>query len=179
MLSSLSLLLSLSTVIPFAFAAPVPLFGLHFGSGSVAEGTPTAVSQSTVDSSLLRPAQFARVAYCSPASVTALSCGAPCDAINKVKVLTAGGDEGATPRCELGIISFADVSLISGYSLLIDFVATDPDSQTVVVAHQGTDPEKLLSIANDAEFKQVVMNSTLFPSAASTLERVAYLVDTS
>lgn len=50
----------------------------------------------------------------------------------------------------------------------VDFVATDPTTQSVVVAHQGTDPEKLLSIANDADIKQVAMNSTLFPSAAGT-----------
>lgn len=48
-----------------------------------------------------------------------------------------------------------------------DFVATDPQTQSVVVAHQGTDPENLLSIANDAEFAQVKLNSTLFPSTAS------------
>lgn len=50
---------------------------------------------------------------------------------------------------------------------MVVFVAQDPDSQTVVVAHEGTDPENLLSVTNDAEFKQVAMNSTLFPSAAS------------
>ena len=48
------------------------------------------------------------------------------------------------------------------------FVAQDTDSQAIVVAHQGTDPEKFLSLLNDAEFGQVAMNSTLFPSAAST-----------
>jgi hypothetical protein len=47
------------------------------------------------------------------------------------------------------------------------FIAQDPDSQSVVVAHQGTDPEELLSDANDVEIAQVAMNSTLFPSAAS------------
>jgi hypothetical protein len=46
------------------------------------------------------------------------------------------------------------------------FVAQDPDSQSIVVAHQGTDPEKILSIANDAKFIQVDMNSTIFPKAA-------------
>ncbi|KIP12805.1 hypothetical protein PHLGIDRAFT_61329 [Phlebiopsis gigantea 11061_1 CR5-6] len=142
---ALPFLLALSASLPLAFAAPLPLFGINFGSGSTADGTPSAVSQSTVDSTLLRPAQFARVAYCSPASVTALSCGAPCEAINQVKVLTAGGDQGETPRF---------------------YVATDPQTQSVVVAHEGTDPDKLLSIANDAEFAQVAMNATLFPSAA-------------
>lgn len=46
------------------------------------------------------------------------------------------------------------------------FVAQDPDSQSIVVAHQGTDPEKFLSVLNDAKFAQVAMNTTLFTSAA-------------
>ena len=93
-------LLGFAALVALAHAAPAPLFGIHLGSGSTADGATAAVSQSTVDSTLLRPAQFARAAYCSPASVSALSCGAPCDAINQIKVLTAGGDEGAIPRCK-------------------------------------------------------------------------------
>lgn len=49
----------------------------------------------------------------------------------------------------------------------IVYIATDPETQSVVVAHEGTDPNEILSIANDVEFAQVAMNSTLFPSAAS------------
>ena len=49
---------------------------------------------------------------------------------------------------------------------MIVFIGQHPDSQSVIVAHEGTDPEKILSIANDAKFAQVDMNSTLFPKAA-------------
>ncbi|OBZ74011.1 putative feruloyl esterase A [Grifola frondosa] len=46
----------------------------------------------------------------------------------------------------------------------------DPQSQTVVVAHQGTDPKELLSILNDAEFAQADANTTLFPQAGSDVQ---------
>lgn len=129
-----------------AAPAPVPLFGINFGAGDKANGTPTAVSQSDITSKLQLPAFFARAAYCDPKTVTDLTCGAPCDAVKTLKVLASGGDEGATPRF---------------------FIGQHPDSQSVIVAHEGTDPEKILSIANDAKFAQVDMNSTLFPKAAS------------
>lgn len=96
---SFNFLLSFSALLPLAHAAPLPLFGINFGSGAVVNGNPTTVSQSTIDSSLKRPALFARAAYCSPQSVQTLSCGGPCDAINTIKVLQGGGDESDTPRC--------------------------------------------------------------------------------
>ena len=83
-----------------AAPAPVPLFGINFGAGDKANGTPTAVSQSDITSKLQLPAFFARAAYCDPKTVTDLTCGAPCDAVKTLKVLASGGDEGATPRCE-------------------------------------------------------------------------------
>ena len=48
------------------------------------------------------------------------------------------------------------------------FIASDPDSQTIVVAHQGTDPHNILSIANDIQFAQVDANTTRFPQASGT-----------
>ncbi|CAL1713892.1 unnamed protein product [Somion occarium] len=137
----------LSAVSLFSFAAPVPtpLFGIHFGAGTSSDAKPTTLSQATISSQLLRPALFSRVAYCSAPSVTALNCGAPCDAVKGISVVTAGGDDGEIP----------------GF-----FIATDPSTQSVVVAHQGTEPDNILSIANDVQFAQVKMNSTLFPSAA-------------
>ncbi|PSR74465.1 hypothetical protein PHLCEN_2v9812 [Hermanssonia centrifuga] len=140
---SSSAFLSLFAALPLASAAP--LFGFNLGDGQTTNGAPTAFSQSDIDTDLLRPAQFSRVAYCSSASVTSLSCGAPCDVVNTMKVLQTGGDNEDIPRF---------------------FIAQDPDSQSIIVAHQGTDPEEILSVANDVEFKQVAMNSTLFPSAA-------------
>lgn len=58
------------------------------------------------------------------------------------------------------------------------FVASDPDSQTIVVAHQGTDPKKVLSIANDIEFAQVAANTTLFPQAGDDVKLHSGFQDT-
>ncbi|KAI0071575.1 alpha/beta-hydrolase [Panus rudis PR-1116 ss-1] len=144
------LLTTLLLLLPIALAAPIPnpkpLFGIHIGEeGDTTDNAPTPVSDDTVTSQLLRPALFSRLSYCSAPSVTALNCGAPCDAVKEIKVLEAGGDDGAIP----------------GF-----FIATDPTTESVVVAHQGTDPTQLVSIANDAQIAQVEMNSTLFPKAA-------------
>lgn len=49
-------------------------------------------------------------------------------------------------------------------------MASDPDTQTIVVAHQGTEPKKVLSIANDIEFRQVDANTTLFPQAGDDVK---------
>ena len=94
--------LSALALAPLALrAAPAPLFGFHFGAGQEANGAPTPVAQSDVDTDLLRPAQFARLAYCSAAAVTAMNCGDQCDAVQGISVLQAGGDDGKIPGCEL------------------------------------------------------------------------------
>ncbi|KAH9859057.1 alpha/beta-hydrolase [Lenzites betulinus] len=140
-----------------ARAAPAPLFGINLGSGDESNAQPVTVSQDDISADILRPALFSRTAYCSAASVTNMSCGAPCDATPNVQVLTAGGDDGAIP----------------GF-----FVASDPDTQTIVVAHQGTDPHKILSIANDIEFAQTAANATLFPQASSSVKLHSGFQDT-
>ncbi|KAL4246808.1 AB hydrolase superfamily protein [Abortiporus biennis] len=132
--------------VPIPVPQPAPLFGINIGKGTTSNGKVAAVSQTAIDSQLLRPALFSRVAYCSDQSVQNLSCGAPCDAVKGIQVLQAAGDDADIP----------------GF-----FIAKDPASQTVVVAHQGTDPESLISISNDVEIAQVKLNSTRFPSTAS------------
>ncbi|KAI0334990.1 alpha/beta-hydrolase [Cubamyces sp. BRFM 1775] len=140
-----------------ARAAPAPLFGINFDSGKESSATPTPVSQDEITSTILRPALFSRTAYCPSQNVTNWSCGGPCDALPNVKVLASGGDEGEIPRF---------------------FIASDPDSQTIVVAHQGTDPKNILSIANDVEFAQVDANTTRFPKASSDVQLHSGFQDT-
>ncbi|KAI0705109.1 alpha/beta-hydrolase [Cerioporus squamosus] len=149
--------LGLAALAALARAAPAPLFGINLGSGDESGDKPASVSQDDITSTLVRPAQFSRAAYCSAASVTNWSCGDSCDAIPNVKVLTAGGDDGEIP----------------GF-----FVASDPDTQTIVVAHQGTEPKNVLSIANDVEFLQVDANSTLFPQASGDVKLHSGFQDT-
>lgn len=128
-----------------AAPAPVPIFGISIHSGSESGSGTSSIAQSTIDSSLLRPALFARVAYCDSKRTQSLSCGAPCDAIKGATVLKTGGDGAATPNF---------------------FVASDPQSQSIIVSHEGTDPTKFLSLLNDAKIAQVAMDSKRFPKAA-------------
>jgi len=148
MLSFIVHLATLLAIFPFVFAAPIPipLFGINFGSGTESKQATTAVSQTTIDSQFLRPAQFARLAYCSSATVTNLTCGGPCDAVQGVTILQTGGD---------------------GTDVPLFFVASDPTSQAIVVGHQGTDPNSILSIGNDVEIAQVAPNSQIFPNIPS------------
>ncbi|KAI0782829.1 alpha/beta-hydrolase [Abortiporus biennis] len=149
-----SLLLLLSFVISIIYGTqavpipirPSPLFGISRNSGATSSDNVVPVSPDTVTSQLLRPALFSRLSYCSTRSVQSLSCGGPCDAVKGIEVLQAGGDNGEIP----------------GF-----FIANDPVSQSVVIAHQGTNPLNLMSVANDVEIDQVGLNSTLFPSSAS------------
>ena len=48
----------------------------------------------------------------------------------------------------------------------------------MVVAHQGTDPHELLSVANDIEFLQTDANATLFPQAGTDVQLHSGFQDT-
>ncbi|KAJ7018464.1 alpha/beta-hydrolase [Mycena alexandri] len=135
-----SFILSFTVVPLVAYAAP--LFGL---GSSEATGAPTPVSGSTVNATLSRPAQFARAAYCTSDSIKSWSCGVPCDSLKGVTFLQEGGDEGEVP---------------------FYFIAHDTVDQSLVVAHEGTDPDNILSILNDAEFALVNVDTTRIPQAA-------------
>jgi len=89
-------LISLLSLIPSALSAPI--FGLSLGSDSdTASAATTAFSLSDVESTLLRPAQFARVAYCSSQSITTWTCGAPCQVLGNVTFLQSGGGTSQYP----------------------------------------------------------------------------------
>ncbi|CDO69250.1 hypothetical protein BN946_scf185042.g152 [Trametes cinnabarina] len=132
-----------------AAAVPAPLFGINIGAGSNSDATPTPVSQDDITNNLLRPALFSRAVYCSTNAVEKWACGDSCDQLPNVKVLTAGGDDGLIPRF---------------------FVAHDVDEDTIVVAHQGTDPKNFLSDLNDLKFAQVGANKTVLPTASDDIK---------
>ncbi|KAJ7506113.1 alpha/beta-hydrolase [Mycena galericulata] len=132
------------SLLPLALAAPL------FGIGSPeATGATTPVSLTTVNATLLRPAQFARAAYCSGSSIQSWGCGLPCDSLSGVTLLQSGGNQGLIP---------------------FYFIAHDAQDQSLVVAHEGTDPDNILSILNDLEFGLTNINTTLIPQAAGSIQ---------
>lgn len=50
------------------------------------------------------------------------------------------------------------------------YVGFDPSLNTVIVAHQGTDPSSLLSLLDDADFFLNTLDSSLFPGLSSSIE---------
>jgi len=142
--NALTLTSALLALLPVARS--LPLFGLGDStSDDTATGAPTPFSLSSANSTLLRPALFSRVAYCQSASITAWDCGPPCEALTGITFLQSGGDEGAIP---------------------LYYIAYSADDDALVVAHEGTDPQKLLSILNDAQFGLVPLNASRFPETA-------------
>jgi len=136
---------SLLLLLPFKLvaAAPAPIFGI--GQTDSSE-TPQAISDDTIQTNFIRPALFTAMAYCPTSNVLAQNCGPICDQLKGIEILTAGGDNGAIPDF---------------------YVAFDPTTSAVVVAHQGTDPENFYSDLNDLEFALVDLNNANFPQAPS------------
>ncbi|KAJ7078788.1 Alpha/Beta hydrolase protein [Mycena epipterygia] len=73
------------------------------------------------------------------------SCGLPCQSLSGETFLQSGGDQRDIP---------------------LYFIAHDKVDQSLVVAHEGTDPGNILSILNDADFVLENIDATRFPQAA-------------
>ncbi|KAJ8076086.1 hypothetical protein PM082_022071 [Marasmius tenuissimus] len=133
------IVLYLAVLVPLTLSAPI------FAILDREDSPTTSITVEDLESSFLRAAQFTRVSYCSSRVVSKWECGGPCEEVGKgVKVIQAGGDDG----------------LIPGY-----FVAHDPTTESIVVAHQGTDSRKTLSILNDAQLLLRDINTKRFTSA--------------
>ncbi|KLO06480.1 alpha/beta-hydrolase [Schizopora paradoxa] len=83
---------------------------------------------------------YAASAYCKPATIENWTCGANCKANWYFQPSVTGGDGVHTPYW---------------------FVGYDPALNNVMVSHQGTDPETMMSYLKDTEM--TTLNSTLFP----------------
>ncbi|KAJ7867838.1 alpha/beta-hydrolase [Mycena leptocephala] len=133
--------LPLLALLPVALSWPIR----PRASSTVAQ--PSAVSLGTMNQTLLRPAQLASLAYCSSETIISGTCGTPCDALSKARItfLQIGGDGGKIP---------------------LYYIAHDEDEQSLVIAHEGTDAQSILSLLNDAEFSLAALNVSRFPSSA-------------
>ncbi|PFH51568.1 hypothetical protein AMATHDRAFT_142271 [Amanita thiersii Skay4041] len=93
--------------------------------------------------------QFARAAYCPTSKLTGWNCGEACSALAGFQPTLVGGD---------------------GNLVQIFFVGFYPAKNTVVVAHEGTDPTKFLSLLTDANIFMGSLSPSLFPGISSNAQ---------
>ncbi|KAG2028438.1 Alpha/Beta hydrolase protein, partial [Suillus americanus] len=93
--------------------------------------------------------EFARAAYCSPTILTGWRCGQACEAVPGFEVSLTGGDD----------------NRVQYY-----YVGYWPTENTVVVAHEGTDPTQLLADLTDANAFMERLDPMLFPGVDSSVE---------
>ncbi|KZV71566.1 alpha/beta-hydrolase [Peniophora sp. CONT] len=107
----------------------------------------TALSTAQIDA-FTPYSNFAAAAYCSGTQTSDWGCGPLCDANSGFEVQASGGDGDGTQFW---------------------YVGYDPSLKEVIVAHQGTDPEKILSDLTDATFFLGELDSSLFPGISSSI----------
>jgi len=94
-------------------------------------------------------ATFALVSYCPSSSIQGWKCGDACNALPGFNPILVGGN---------------------GNDIQNYFVGHWPQGKTIVIGHEGTDPTKLESDLTDAEVVTGALNTTLFPSASSSVQ---------
>ncbi|KAH9953333.1 alpha/beta-hydrolase [Russula dissimulans] len=87
--------------------------------------------------------EFARAAYCTPKKIVGWQCGAACNALPGFLPTLTGGDGDGTQFFYVGFW---------------------PAQSAVVVAHQGTDPFRLIALLTDLNFNFMAPDPTLFPN---------------
>lgn len=133
MFSSLILFAAFTTVL----GAPAP-FRQPKSRAPAVLTTLTAADLSAIDPFT----QFARAAYCPVDKLMSWDCGEACEALPNFQVTLAGG---------------------MGDAVQFFFVGYYPKSNSVIVAHQGTDPIKLQSLLTDLKILKGELDPTLFP----------------
>ncbi|KAF9481531.1 alpha/beta-hydrolase [Pholiota conissans] len=105
---------------------------------------------SSSDLSGLAPiTQFARAAYCPTSILKTWKCGEACIANSDFQPTLVGGD---------------------GSDIQIFFVGFSPSQNSIIVAHEGTDPTQLLSDLTDVDILMGSLSSTLFPGVSSSVQ---------
>jgi len=131
-----------------AVVLAIALLGANAAPSLLARQAITTLSASQI--STFKPYTFyASAGYCTPASTLAWNCGANCEANPTFHPVASGGD---------------------GDGVQFWFVGFDPTLGTVIVSHQGTDVEEILSDVTDADFTLGTLDPTLFPGVSSSVE---------
>ncbi|KIY53282.1 alpha/beta-hydrolase [Fistulina hepatica ATCC 64428] len=90
---------------------------------------------------------YASAAYCTPSETFAWDCGTNCKANSDFDPIASGGD---------------------GTDIQYWYVGYDPDLDTVIVAHQGTD--SILALLTDAEILLEELSQSLFPGISTSVK---------
>ncbi|KAK0225286.1 alpha/beta-hydrolase [Armillaria fumosa] len=108
----------------------------------------TALSNSEVEA--FKPyTYYASAGYCEPSTTLAWNCGSNCEANSAFEPVASGGNSD---------------------SVQYWYVGYDPDLETVIVAHQGTDTSKLLPVITDINYGLTELDDDLFPGIDSDIE---------
>ncbi|KAH8104577.1 alpha/beta-hydrolase [Cristinia sonorae] len=129
--------------VPVVAAADVNVSELSTQAASVV----TTLSSSQL-ASFAPFTQFARAAYCPSNEIASWNCGEACRANSGFQPTLTGGD---------------------GNDVQLFFVGYWPSQNSVVVAHQGTDPTQFLSVLTDASILQRNLDPGLFPGVPSSV----------
>ncbi|KAK0213387.1 alpha/beta-hydrolase [Desarmillaria ectypa] len=92
---------------------------------------------------------YASAGYCEPSTTLAWNCGTNCEANAAFEPVASGGN---------------------GDSVQYWYVGYDPDLETIIVAHQGTDTSKLLPVITDVNFGLTELDDDLFPDIDSDIK---------
>ncbi|KAF8867722.1 alpha/beta-hydrolase [Gymnopilus junonius] len=107
-------------------------------------------SLSATDLASLAPfTQFARAAYCPTSLLKNWNCGQACQANSDFQPTLVDGD---------------------GNAVQIFFVGFSPSQNSIIVAHEGTDPTQFLSDLTDINIAMDTLDSTLFPGVSSSVQ---------
>ncbi|KIY51646.1 lipase [Fistulina hepatica ATCC 64428] len=94
-------------------------------------------------------AYFASAAYCAPNTTITWTCGSRCEGNADFEPIASGGN---------------------GDSTQYWYVGYAPGHDSIIVAHQGTNPSELLSVVTDARFFLGELDPDLFPGVPSDVE---------
>ncbi|KAH7885279.1 Alpha/Beta hydrolase protein [Phlebopus sp. FC_14] len=130
----------------FALVVALPGRAPAVQRAQVVSVTPMSASQLA---DLAPYTEFARAAYCNPGIVQGWNCGEACQAVPGFEVSLTGGD---------------------GNGIQYYYVGYWPSQNSVIVAHEGTDPTQLLSDLTDVDIVMESLDQTLFPGVASNVQ---------
>ncbi|KAI0258702.1 alpha/beta-hydrolase [Gloeopeniophorella convolvens] len=132
----------------FCVTAALTLIGLAQAAVITKRQGITTLSSSQIEA--FKPfSLYAAAAYCNPSATLSWSCGDFCEGNPSFQPFASGGDGSATQFW---------------------FVGWDASLNSVIVAHQGTNPTQFLADLTDVDFFLANLDSTLFPGLSSSIQ---------